>query len=166
MASPGGPLAWKPTERDAVSFVESVPEAFYVLAGHGDALEHLTPGAAASSAERLVAVDQPLSPLRLGTQRARGRTAVTDGAERSGGRRGTGSPPGAQHRLNITVYGEDVDVLDAVAVTSGQVPKEAAAALVVAAALAACRRTRRRRLEVVAPDSLDAGPRDHSATRP
>ncbi|MFN2506235.1 MAG: helix-turn-helix domain-containing protein [Acidimicrobiales bacterium] len=104
---------------------------------------------------------------------------MTDGAERRRGRRGTGSPPEARHRLSITVYGEDVDVLDAVAVTSGQEPQEAAAALLVlaldrarqdpevAAALAARRRwPRRRRLEVVPPDSLDADPRDHSTTDP
>ena len=104
---------------------------------------------------------------------------MTDGAERRRGRRGTGSPPEARHRLSITVYGEDVDVLDAVAVTSGQEPQEAAAALLVlaldrarqdpevaAARTARRRRPRRRRLEVVPPDSLDADPRDHSATDP
>ena len=35
-------LASKPTERDAVSFVESLPEEFFVLPSHGGALEHVT----------------------------------------------------------------------------------------------------------------------------
>ena len=32
-------LAWRPTERDAVSLLESLPEEFHVLSGFGDGLE-------------------------------------------------------------------------------------------------------------------------------
>lgn len=35
-------LAWKPTERDAVSFLESLPDEFYVLPPHGEILKHVT----------------------------------------------------------------------------------------------------------------------------